>query len=69
MGKQVAKICSTDRSFREITTGGGKKGHARERSSYGLNDLYAEPESGDAFEEEKEDEWEEQGDEKQRGAV
>lgn len=69
MGRQVAKICSTDRSFGEVTTGAGKKSYTRERASYGLNDFYAEPESGDAFEEEKEDEWEEQGEEKQRGAV
>lgn len=70
MGKQVVKVCSTDHSFGELSTGSGKKGYSRERaSSYTANDLYAEPDGGEAYDEEKEDEWEDQGEEKQRGAA
>lgn len=76
MGKQVVKACDMDRSLSEVSAGSGKKSHSKERapkerssSSYGMNDLYAEPDVADAFDEEKEDEWEAQGDEKQRGAA
>src|SRR5258707_2699384 len=67
MGKQVVKV--TDRLTEKVSSGSGKRGTSRERaSSYGANDLYAEPD-GEALYEEKEDEWEDQGEEKQRGAA
>src|SRR5216684_267737 len=70
MGKQVVKV--TDRLAEKTASGSGKRGSSRERtSSYGANganDLYAEPD-GEALYEEKEDEWEDQGEEKQRGAA
>jgi len=69
MGKQVVKVCDTDRPLQEAPAGGGKKSYNRERASYALNDLYTEPDGADVFDEEKEDEWEEQGDDKQRGVV
>jgi len=68
MGKQVVKVCGMDRSPGEVSPA-VKKGYSRERSSYALNDLYAEPEGADVFEEEKEDDWEDQSDDKQRGAA
>jgi RNA polymerase primary sigma factor len=69
MGKQVVKVCDMDRSLSEVSVGGGKKGYSKERASYALNDLYAEPDIVDAFDEEKEDEWEEPSEEKQRGTA
>jgi RNA polymerase primary sigma factor len=71
MGKQVVKVCNTDRLVDKVSTGGGKKGSGRgERTSYTTtNDLYTEPDGGEAYYEEKEDEWEDQGEEKQRGAA
>src|SRR6478735_6380112 len=69
MGKQVVKVCSADRSAGEFSNGNGKKGHSKDRSTYGLNDFYAEPDGAEAYVEEKEDEWEEQAEEKQKGAA
>jgi RNA polymerase primary sigma factor len=74
MGKQVVKVCDADRVRSEVSAGSGRKSNGKERVSKerttgALNDLYAEPDVMDVFDEEKEDEWEEQGDEKQRGAA
>ncbi|HLI71988.1 MAG TPA: sigma-70 family RNA polymerase sigma factor [Ktedonobacteraceae bacterium] len=69
MGKQVVKVCDMDRPLDEVSAGGGKRNYARERVSYTLSDLYTEPDGGEMLDEEKEDEWEEQGEEKQRGAA
>jgi RNA polymerase primary sigma factor len=70
MGKQVVKVYSSDRlSGGELSLGSAKKGYTRERTAYALNELYAEPEGTEVFDEEKEDEWEEQSDERQKGAA
>jgi RNA polymerase primary sigma factor len=70
MGKQVVKVYGSDRaSGGEFSLGGAKKGYTRERTSYALNELYAEPDGTEVFDEEKEDEWEEQSEEKQKGAA
>jgi len=70
MGKQVVKVCNTDRVTEKVSTIGGKKSAGKnERSSYTANDLYAEPDSGEVYFDEREDEWEDQGEEKQKGAA